>query len=61
MYICIHIPTMVFMMDVLNYFNSGNVIGPVGYVAIIIAAITIILAFLISIVNFIIRICSAKS
>jgi len=52
---------MVFMMDVLNYFNSGNVIGPVGYVAIIIAAITIILAFLISIVNFIIRICSAKS
>jgi hypothetical protein len=52
---------MVFMMDVLNYFNSGNAIGPVGYVAIIIVAITITLAFLISIVRFIIKICSAKS
>ncbi len=57
MYILIHIPTMVFVMDVLDYFNSGSQIGPVGYVAMIIVGLTIILAALISIVMFFLRIC----
>lgn len=61
MYVFIHVPVMVFVMDVLDYFGSGNGIGPVGYVAIIIVALTIFIAALLSIVIFCIRLCSMNT
>ena len=33
LYLFVHIPILVFAMDRLDYFGSGNVIGAVGYVA----------------------------
>lgn len=61
MYALIHIPTMVFVMDVMNYFNSGDQIGPVGYVAMIIIGVTVIIAALVEIVLFCIRVLSTKT
>lgn len=61
MYIFIHIPIMIFTMDVLDYFNSGNSIGPVGYVSIAIIFLAIILAALYSIVKFCLRICKTTT
>ena len=61
MYALIHIPIMVFMMDVLDYFGSGNKIGPVGYIAMIIVAGTVSIVCLLEIVLFSIEILSAKS
>jgi hypothetical protein len=61
LYIFIHIPIMIFAMDVLDFFNGGNTIGPVGYVSISVIFLSIILATLYSIVNFCLRICKTKT
>jgi hypothetical protein len=61
MYALIHIPIMVFMMDVLDYFGSGNKIGPVGYISLIIVGGTITIGGLIEVVLLCVRILSAKS
>jgi hypothetical protein len=52
---------MIFMMDVLNYFNSGNKVGPVGYTAIVVVAVSITAALLLSIVIFFVNICAKES
>jgi hypothetical protein len=52
---------MVFMMDVLDYFGSGNKIGPVGYVSLIIIGGTMAIGGLIELVIFCVKILSAKS
>jgi hypothetical protein len=47
LYLFVHIPILVFVMDRLNYFGSGNTIGAVGYVALGIVFLTLaISAFL---------------
>ncbi len=61
MYALIHIPIVVFMMDVMDYFGSGNKIGPVGYIAVIIILGAISIVGLMEIVLFSIKILSAKS
>lgn len=61
MYIFIHTPIMIFTMDVLDYFGSGNSIGPVGYVSLAIIFLAIILAALYSIINFCLRICQTTT
>lgn len=61
MYLFIHIPIMVFIMDVLDYFSSGNQVGPVGYTAIVIVGLTITLAALISVVMFCVDLFAMKT
>jgi hypothetical protein len=51
LYIFIHIPAMVFVMDSFNYFNSGNTIGPVGYVCLVIILGTLLSAVIIAILR----------
>lgn len=61
MYLFIHIPIVVFIMDVLDYFSSGNQVGPVGYTAISIVVLTIVVAGLISVVMFFIDLFAMKT
>lgn len=61
MYCFIHIPFLIFVMDVLNYFNSNGNIGPVGYIAIVVISLTIVTAVLLSTVFFCLDFCSMKT
>lgn len=61
MYVFIHTPIMVFTMDVLDYFGSGNTISPVGYVSLAVIFLAIILAALYSIIKFCLRICKTST
>lgn len=52
---------MIFAMDVLDYFNSGNSISPVGYVSIAVVILAILFAALYTIVKFCLRICKSTT
>lgn len=60
-YVFIHTPVMVFAMDVLDYFNSGSTIGPVGYVAMSVALLAIAVIAMYFVVMFCIRICRSTT
>jgi hypothetical protein len=60
LYLLIHLPMMVFVMDVFNYFQSGNIVGPVGYVAISVILFAIAVAIVLALANLCIDLCEVE-
>ena len=52
LYLFIHIPIMIFVMDVFNYFGSGYTISPIGHIAFFVVLGTIVLAGGVSVFHF---------
>lgn len=52
---------MVFAMDVLDYFDSGSTVGPVGYVAMSVALLAMVITAMYFVVMFCIKICQSKT